>query len=388
MAAESGGIGRALLHALITLLFISGVQAFAQPTLQYIPINDQVILVGLAELNEIPKEIKWQPYFSIYTGDHLPAGAEQPAVLGTYQIDKDTLLFRPRFPFVKGQTYTARFNLSKLSMDFQKQIQPSTQTLQHTFTVPKPINTSTTHVVQIYPTSSALPANLLKFYIYFSAPIRRGQTYAHIRLLDVSGTEVSNAFLELTPELWSPDTRRFTLFFDPGRIKRGLLPHTDLGLALKRGHTYRLVVEASLKDAYDNPLITTHSKTFDVLPEDCISPNPKNWQIWPPSKNTHEELVVSLDEPLDHGLLNSFIEIKDPTSETLLGAVKTTQNETQWHFTPATPWSAGPHTVHINPKLEDEAGNQLNRLFDVDITEQPADIRGRTQPIVLPFLIP
>ena len=39
-----------------------------------------------------------------------------------------------------------------------------------------------------------------------------------------SGQAVADPFLELDEELWSTDGRRFTLLFDPGRIKRGLKP--------------------------------------------------------------------------------------------------------------------------------------------------------------------
>ena len=34
--------------------------------------------------------------------------------------------------------------------------------------------------------------------------------------------------------------KRFTLFFDPGRIKRGLLSQQELGIALHEGKRYTL----------------------------------------------------------------------------------------------------------------------------------------------------
>ncbi|MBT4139837.1 MAG: hypothetical protein HOE48_18105 [Candidatus Latescibacteria bacterium] len=264
---------------------------------------------------------------------------------------------------------------------------PSTEILEHTFTVAKPTIAPTTHVSQIYPTSNTLPENLLKFYIYFSAPMQRDQTYSHIRLLDQSGKEISDPFLEVTPELWSPRTQRFTLFFDPGRIKRGLMPNQDLGLALKEGNTYHLVVSSSLKDANNNRLTAAYTKTFTIRTADRTSPTTKIWRITPPTKKTHEPLVLKLDEPLDHALLHRLIEIKNPKEQTLAGKVEITHNETRWHFTPQTPWASGPHTVHINPILEDVAGNQLTRLFDMNLENQTAQITS-SDPIVLPFQIP
>ena len=49
-----------------------------------------------------------------------------------------------------------------------------------------------------------LPANELKLYIYFSAPMSRGEAWKHIHLLDDAGKPVPLAFLELDQELWDP----------------------------------------------------------------------------------------------------------------------------------------------------------------------------------------
>ena len=46
-------------------------------------------------------------------------------------------------------------------------------------------------------------------------------------------------FLELDEELWSPDGTRFTLVFDPGRIKRGLKPREEAGPILEAGKSYQ-----------------------------------------------------------------------------------------------------------------------------------------------------
>mgnify|MGYP003346898067 CR=1 FL=1 len=86
---------------------------------------------------------------------------------------------------------------------------------------PVPPERATTLVTQIYPSADVLPENTLKFYVHFSAPMSRGHSYDHIRLLDEANRPVELAFLELAEELWSPDMLRLTLLMDPGRIKRG-----------------------------------------------------------------------------------------------------------------------------------------------------------------------
>ncbi|MAG55601.1 MAG: hypothetical protein CMJ83_04850 [Planctomycetes bacterium] len=70
-----------------------------------------------------------------------------------------------------------------------------------------------------------LPANQLKLYVHFSGSMRAGQAYDGVHLVREDGEEVDAPFLELGEELWDPEGTRFTLLFDPGRLKPGLRPH-------------------------------------------------------------------------------------------------------------------------------------------------------------------
>jgi hypothetical protein len=74
-------------------------------------------------------------------------------------------------------------------------------------------------------------------------------------LIDQAGAKVDVPFLELGEELWDPSGRRFTLFFDPGRIKRGLLSQQELGIALHEGKRYTLVIDKGWKDADGRTLV-------------------------------------------------------------------------------------------------------------------------------------
>jgi hypothetical protein len=47
---------------------------------------------------------------------------------------------------------------------------------------------------------------------------------------------------------------RLTLFIDPGRIKRGVLPLEEVGPALEEGKRYTLMIDRDLKDGTGNPL--------------------------------------------------------------------------------------------------------------------------------------
>ena len=46
-------------------------------------------------------------------------------------------------------------------------------------------------------------------------------------------TPCAGTFLDLQPELWNAEGTVLTLWLDPGRIKRDLIPNKELGIPLK-----------------------------------------------------------------------------------------------------------------------------------------------------------
>ena len=139
----------------------------------------------------------------------------------------------------------------------------------------------------------------------------RGEAYRRIRLLDAAGKPVDDPFLELDEELWSPDGTRFTLLFDPGRIKRGLKPREEVGPVLEAGKSYYLVIDRDWLDADGKPLKAGFRKTFRVGPPDETSPDPKTWSVRPPAPETRDPLEVRFPEPLDRALLDRLIAVRD-----------------------------------------------------------------------------
>src|SRR5262249_29639225 len=154
------------------------------------------------------------------------------------------------------------------------------------FTLAREPVVSNTIVEHVFPSSGKLPENQLKFYLHFSAPMSRGEAYRHVHLLEESGREVDLPFLELDEELWDPAGKRFTLFFDPGRIKRGLKPREEVGPVLVEGKSYTLVIDRDWPDARGAALKDSFRKRFQVLPPDDAPIDPKNWKITAPRGNT------------------------------------------------------------------------------------------------------
>ena len=150
--------------------------------------------------------------------------------------------------------------------------------------------------------------------------------------------------------------RRLTLFFHPGRIKRGVAPNLELGPALRRGETFRLVIDEALKDAMGYPLAAGFEKEIKVGPADRESPNQADWEVSAPT-SADAPLILRFPEPLDYALLQRMITVERVGGGRVAGDVDVSKNETHWEFVSDTPWAPGEYVIRVDPKLEDVAGN-------------------------------
>jgi hypothetical protein len=322
--------------------------------------------------------------------------AELPPVWGTYRIDGDIIRFEPRFPLEPGMTYRAEFDPARLN-DLTKALTrtdggavgrpPSRTKLSADYSPLQRVARSTTRVVSVWPSRELVPENLLRIYISFSAPMSRGEAYRRIKLIDSStGKPVDAPFLELDEELWSRDGTRFTLLFDPGRIKRGLRPREEVGPILQDGKSYSLMIEPDWPDAMGNSLVSPFRKNLRVGQPDETSPDPKNWKISAPRANTREPLEVRFPESLDRALLDRLISVQDAMARGVPGQISVGESETLWRFIPLDPWKVGDYSLQIGTELEDLAGNSVARPFEVDAAG-PLSKRIATETVALPFRI-
>ena len=323
---------------------------------------------------------RWRQILSIRVASDEPPGTI-PNVLGDYRVENDKLVFEPRYPFKPGLTYQARLERSSLPFVAEGM---SLVTAQE-FLLPA-VDSAAATVERVYPTRDVLPENQLKFYLHFSAPMSRGQAYARVHLLRQSGAEVEHPFLELGEELWNEEGTRFTLFFDPGRIKRGLKPREEMGPSLESGQGYVLVVDREWTDANGKPLAETFRKAFRVVEPDDVPPDPQSWKVTLPAAGTAGVFEVAFGEPLDHAMLERVLEIRS-AGESVLGEVQVAEGETAWRFTPASAWAAGRYELVMETALEDLAGNSIGRPFEVDIT-RPVERPQAPETTSLPFEVP
>jgi hypothetical protein len=304
----------------------------------------------------------------------VSVGNDSTPIAGRYFRSDSGLVFRPLFPFDSGREYKAvltRRSGAQVAMSFK---------------LPARSRLAATRVTQIYPTPDTLPENQLRIYIEFSAPMSREGGLPFVKLLDGDGKEVKNAFLPIDAEFWNHEHTRHTLFLDPGRVKRGILPNEEMGRALVAGKRYSIVVDSSWRDGRGQPLVASHAKRFRARAADYKPISLDSWTVLPPRAASTSPLIVRFGEPLDHGLLVRALGVEDQTGKPIDGRIDVSAGEDEWRFTPAGPWVAGDYRILVLEFLEDLAGNRVNRAFEVDLFTR-ADSTTRPSRFTLPFRV-
>lgn len=230
---------------------------------------------------------------------------------------------------------------------------------------------------EIYPTVDVVPENILRIYVYFPRPMAEEFDSEHISLLDERGVKQTGVFLENREDLWSPDRRRLTLFFNPGRVKTGLNAHRVLGRALQPEHNYTIKVSGALKDVDGCALGQDVEYTFHVEPADFQTPAPGGWALEVPVKMSKDPLIVKLGSAHDHLSLAYRLRVVDANGDFVHGRIALGSGERSWIFTPERAWRAAPYALIIDERLEDLAGNRPGVLFDRPIDALPEQWQRR-----------
>ena len=309
----------------------------------------------------------WPSVFAVYAGV-----GDVPPLLGSYTVEAGALILHPAFPLSPGVRYRAVFR------------PPSGAALQKIFDGPPKDTTRRTRVERVYPSADVWPSNLLRCYIYFSAPMSRGEADRHIHILDRNGNVLQGVLLP-GEELWDPAYRRLTMTFDPGRIKRGLTSNQAMGPPITEGDRYRFVIDAAWPDARGVPMIEGFSKSFRGGPEERNPPDPHNWRITAPQSNTTASFTVDFPTPMNYALLEKMLHITDARNP-IPGVTGVSRQETRWSFTPRDPWKAGQYQLVADVAIEDLAGNHIGQPFDVDLLKHPPQPVA-AKIVTLPFSI-
>lgn len=314
--------------------------------------------------------------------------AEVPAVAGAYRIAGQVLQFAPLFPLDPRVAHRVEFDPARLPSPEaggdRWRASPITLAIGAAVTEAVPA----TRVVQMFPPAVMLE-NQLRVYLQFSSPMGRRPARDYVRVLDDAGQEVVDALLPLDVSLWNADRTRCTLLFDPGRVKRGILPNAEMGRPLTAGRRYTLVVSREWRDLEDRPLVEEFRRAFRVVPAVLAAIEPQAWRVTPPAAGSREPLAVIFSRALDHALAERALVVRGPDGRQLEGTVALDDAATRWAFTPASDWQAGAHQLRTLSVLEDPAGNRVGRAFDADPRREGSVVDGgdMNTEAVIPFSV-
>ena len=302
----------------------------------------------------------------VFPGTAATAGG-LPPMAGRLVRDGADLCFVPRFAFLDGTIYTVTVDGTTAAVLVRA----------------RP-GQAVTKVAAIQPTAAEVPCNLLRLYVWFSAPMSEGWAAEYVRLARDDGDPITGALLPAEHELWDASHRRLTVLLDPARIKRGLAGHQEAGYPLRAGEPFRLIVGSGFRDAQGLPLRAPAQRRYHVGGEERRHVDPGTWVLTVPPAGTSEPLQVAFGRPLDHGLLARCLRVSGPGGQLIDGTARIGREERSWQLVPNGPWASGWHQLIVDPVLEDLAGNSVSRVFDRDLT-RPEDQPRQALPVSVGF---
>jgi hypothetical protein len=299
---------------------------------------------------------QWNAVFVV----EVAANETHVPMLGRYLVLDTAVEFIPPFPFDPGWEYRVRFDPSKLPTPRAEPI------IEKIVSLPKR-DEAAVAVSAVHPSGGTWPANLLRLYVEFSGPMGRDAGLGHVKILDEQGHEVPDPFLPLEADFWDFPHTRYTVFFDPGRVKEGILPNRQMGRPLIAGRKYALVIDAEWRDSQFRPLKTNYRHEFLAGQAVTQSIALSEWKIAPPAAGSRAPLGITFPRPLDHELLQRTIRVKGPDGRAIAGTIELQADDTHWLFTPSDAWAPGEYQLDVLSILEDPSGNRIDRAFEVDL---------------------
>ena len=358
-------------QAVVTMKTPPGVAA--QPSVEITGLNRD----ALAALARRPADAaSWQDVARL---DVLPADGDtplpgQPPVPGRFAVADRVVSFTPTVPFEPGVRYRVSVDMTRLPGGAHAPVHVVVER-------PAPrVTSALATVTSVVPGGTAMPENVLRVYLHFSAPMGAGSE-GTVRLLDDTGLEIEDPFLPIDAEHWNADRTRYTLLFDPARVGAGADP--GRGRPLMRGRFYSLVIDDDWLDEHGRRIAAPYHHEFWAGAPLTEPLDPSRWQLAAPRAGTREPLRVAFPFPLDQDLLTRAMQVEGPDNVRVAGEATVGPEQTEWRFVPAEPWPAGGHRLVALGILEDPAGNRLGRAY------QPG-VAARAKPgarAAVPFMI-
>lgn len=288
---------------------------------------------------------------------------------GRYGLNDGAVVFKPQFPLLKGQVYTA--------LTFSSGVAIKTEFSVEGDMAPPP------EVLAMYPSGPTIPENTLRFYIEFASPMQPHVAETYVTLTDAEGVPDRAAFMSFKQELWNADRTRLTLLMDPGRIKRGVAQNLDLGPAFEEGRHYTITIGAGWPGALGGRTKSDFTRTLDIAPALRERPDPAHFEVSRPRLDSRDPLIVRFDRPFDRVQLFDALTLMAQNGRLIAGDIELQDAETTWVFVPRNVWSSETLRIAIDTRLEDVAGNNFRETLDHTLGSHSRDVDTLYLPVML-----
>jgi len=208
--------------------------------------------------------------------------------------------------------------------------------------------------VAIAPAEGTIPANTLRLYVTFDRPARGLVATRDLILVGADGRKVDGAFMDFGQDLWSPDGRRLTVLFDPGRVKQDVEGGGDSVAPLQPGRSF--TVEVSGKRFH-----------YQVTPALRTPIDPQTWRLVQPKAGSRRALTITFDREMDSALLRDQFEVVDAQGRSQPGRGMASADGEAWSWRPDHAWHPGAYRLLVGNSLEDVSGNRVGEALDHDV---------------------
>src|SRR5258708_9197937 len=195
-----------------------------------------------------------------------------------------------------------------------------------------------------------IPANTLRHYFLFDGPARGRVSQTAVELRRADGNPPRAPFMDLGQELWSPDGRRLTILFDPGRIKRDIEATGAAAAPLQAPERYRVRL---------GPF--THP--FRVTPPERRPLDPALWSVAAP-RGPRAPVTIRFDRVMDAALLGDQVTLANAQGVPRAARAVVSADDRTLRLWPTAPLRPGRYDVLVSPILEDIAGNRVAAALD------------------------
>lgn len=312
-------------------------------------------IVNLIESHNFTFE-EWSSFY------HVKTNPNGPAVLGSYKIVDNHLAFTPKFLPDSKVPYIVTFSYPNLAQLLSSQL--TEQAIYSDVVSFEPPETTQPEITSVIPNLEIVPANLLRFYVFFSAPMGLENPYDFITIEDKDGNGLVDPFVIVPEGLWNIDRTRLTLLLHPGRIKQGVGPNMTEGDILRAGNVYTLKIDDKWKGASGEALKGSFSRQINASNPLRKAINVNLWALKAEEQNQIGILTIVTDHPLDQPLAKRMLFIRNKEGRILPSQVEFTGPEEMkilWR-----PDGSTELELHIDPRLEDVCGNTPLYAFDLE----------------------